>query len=96
MGLTEFVRQAHVSSYAARVAIELSTRHGMDIGRARELVRNVREAIELMYVDGLSPALVARRVMLATQDGITDPTALARALNAYTDPGFAAGVIRIC
>jgi hypothetical protein len=89
MGLTEFVRQAHIDSYAATVAVELSMRHGMDIGQAHQLVRNVPESIELMYADCLSPAMVARRVMLAWRSGITDPTALARALN--SDPFFAAG-----
>ena len=73
MGLSEFVRQAYVSSYAASVAVALTTRHGMDAGEARELVRSVREAIELMYADGMSPAMVAHRIMLATQDGITNP-----------------------
>lgn len=81
MGLSEFVRQAYVSSYAASVAVALTTRHGMNAAEARELVRNVREAIELMYADGMSPALVAGRIMLATQEGITNPQALARALN---------------
>ena len=85
MGLSDFVRQAYVSSYAASVAVALTTRHGMNAGEARELVRNVREAIELMYADGMSPALVARRIMLATQDGITGPPALARALDCARD-----------
>jgi hypothetical protein len=88
MGLSEFVRQAHISSYGARVAVELSMRHGMDVGHARELVRNVPGSIELMYADGLSPVLVARRLVLAARDGITDPTAVARAL---TDQCIAAG-----
>src|SRR6476659_6970720 len=78
MGLTEFVRQAHVSRYAASVAVALTTRHGMAAGEARELVGGVREPIELMYADGMSPALVAHRIMLATRDGITDLQGLAR------------------
>jgi hypothetical protein len=92
MGLFEFVRQAHIGRYGAAVAVELSMRHGMDIGQARQLVHELPGSIELMYADGLSPAMVARRVMLARRDGITDPTALARSLNSYTDPFFAAGL----
>ena len=82
MGLSEFVRQAYVSSYAASVAVALTTRHGMDAGEARELVRSVREAIELMYADGMSPAMVAHRIVLATRDGITNPQAFPRTASA--------------
>ena len=70
-------------TFAASVAVALTTRHGMDAGEARELVRSVREPIEFMYGDGMSPAVVARRIVQATRDGITESTALARALNNY-------------
>jgi len=68
----------------------------MDISQAREVVRSVQGSIELMYADGLSPVLVARRAILALRDGITDPTALCRTLNSYIDPYFAAGAASVC
>ena len=61
-------------------------RHWMNVGKARDFVRNMRGSVELMYAEDLSPALAARRFMLAIKAGLTDPTTLAHALKTHTDP----------